>query len=59
MWRVRGELIKEVKNLAGFMRMFAVGLIGFLLFITWPALAADTLVVKGSTTVFPIAQAAA
>ncbi len=59
MWRVRGELIKEVKNLAGFMRMFAVGLIGFLLITTWPAHAADTLVVKGSTTVFPIAQAAA
>ena len=28
MWRDRDELIKEVKNLAGFMKMFAVGLIG-------------------------------
>jgi len=43
---------------AGFIRMFAVGLIGLLLFFSWPAFAADTLVVKGSTTVFPIVQAA-
>jgi phosphate transport system substrate-binding protein len=47
-----------VKNLTGFIRMFAAGFTGFLLFISWPAFAADTLVVKGSTTVFPIAQAA-
>jgi phosphate transport system substrate-binding protein len=58
MWRVRHGLIKEVKNLSGFMRIFAVGFMGFLLFVTWPAFAANTLVVKGSTTVFPIAQAA-
>jgi len=44
--------------LAGFIRMIAVGLGGFLLFVSWPAFVAETLVVKGSTTVFPIAQAA-
>ena len=46
-------------NMPRFIKMVSISIVGLFLFCAYAVFAADTLVVKGSTTVFPIAQAAA